>query len=77
MKRKIAVVALIAALSLPSQAEACSFCARLEKALKEMRDWAQASICLSQRTRIAQVFGGPIMPCDHNPKHDSVGGPSK
>ncbi len=75
MKRITITLGLIMALSLPTQA--CSICGPVERALKFMKNWIESSHCLTMRARIAQLRGGTIPPCDHNPKHDNAGTESK
>jgi hypothetical protein len=71
VKKYIASLAILMALSIPTQA--CSICGPVERALKFMKNWIESSHCLTMRARIAQLRGGTIPPCDHTPKHDNAG----
>lgn len=71
MKRMMITAGLIVALSMPTQA--CSICGPVEKALKWIGDWLEASHCLSMRLRMAQLQGGKVRPCNHTPRHDNAG----
>ena len=75
MKKYIACIAILMALSMPTQA--CSICKPVEKALKWMGEWLEASHCLSMRLRMAQITGGTVRTCNHSPKHDNAGSNEK